>query len=199
MSRTAQSRPSPRRVVAAAATAVVAAGVAGAFTGEAGATWRSTVILDVDQPLVVAAAKDPAVLDKLSRLRFRYAGLVGTYRVARLVAQDVGRDVGDVRPRLVATALPTDLLLRLAATGGSADEAQRTAAALATVLVAYVEQEQRDDGVPADQRVELEVVDAAGDAEREPARARAALVAVLVGSAAAAGVLRVRRTGPAPG
>lgn len=178
---------------------VLGAGASGLLARSAAPTWQSTAILDIDQPLVVAAATDPAVLDKLSRLRFKYVGLVGTDRVAVPVAQALGEDVADVRPRLSAAAFPQDLLIRALGNGGSADEARRTADALADALVQLVAKEQADDGIPPPQRVEVRVVDVATRAEQiGPSRASIGLASLLGGLLAAGlvlayGVLRVAR------
>jgi hypothetical protein len=148
-------------------------------------------VLDIDQPRVVAAATDPAVIDKLSRLRFKYVGLVPTDRFASRVATALGEPVGDVRPRIGATAVPTDLLIRVQGRGDSAEEAKRTADAAATALTELVSTEQSDDGIPAAQRVEVELVDAAGTPQRVGGRAGSLVAALLAGLIAAVAVLAV--------
>lgn len=166
---------------------VVGAAVAGLLARSAAPTFTSTAILDLDQPLVVAAAQDPAVLDKLSRLRFKYVGLVGTDRIAAPVATALGDEVDEVRGRLGATAFPQDLLIRVTGTAGDEQAARRTADALAEALVAFVAKEQADDGVPAAQRVAVEVVDVAAPAVQVGPARGATLIAALLGGGTASG------------
>ena len=169
---------------------VLGAALSGLVARSAAPTWQSTAILDIDQPRVVAAATDPAVLDKLSRLRFKYVGLVGTDRVAGPVAQALDEDVAEVRPRLSAVAVPQDLLIRALGTGSTAGEARRTADALAEALVQLVAKEQADDGIPPPQRVEVRLVDVAAGAEQiGPSRASTGLATLLGGLLVAGAVL----------
>ncbi len=182
-------RLGPLVLILAALAVVAGAAAAGLAARGAAPTWQSTAILDIDQPRVVAAATDPAVLDKLSRLRFKYVGLVGTDRVAVPVATALGEDVGVVRSRISAVARPEDLLIRVVGTAPTAPEAKRTAAALSTGLVQLVAKEQRDDGIPPAEQVEVSLVDVAAPAQQiGPARAAIGLVS-LVGGALAGGLV----------
>lgn len=181
-------KPSPIGVLLATVLFVVGAAAAGLLARSVDPTWQSTAILDIDQPRVVAAAQDPAVLDKLSRLRFKYVGLIGTDRIAAPVAAELGEDVEDVRTRLGGLAVPTDLLIRVTGTAGSPADARRTADALATVLIDFVGQEQDDDAVPPTEQVQVELVDVAAPAVQiGPARGAVA-IAALLGGAFAAGI-----------
>lgn len=180
------TRPSPVGVLLAAVLFVLGAALVGLIVRSAAPTWQSTAILDIDQPRVVASAQDPAVLDKLSRLRFKYVGLVGTDRIAGPVAQALGEDVAEVRDRLGASAVPSDLLIRVTGTAADAEVARRTSDALATVLTEFVATEQADDAVPAAERVLVEVVDVAAPAEQVgPARGKVGIAALLGGALAA--------------
>lgn len=181
-------KPSPIGILLAAVLFVVGGAAAGLLARSAGPTWQSTAILDIDQPRVVAAAQDPAVLDKLSRLRFKYVGLIGTDRIAAPVAAQLGEDVTDVRHRLGGLAVPSDLLIRVTGTADSPALARRTSDALATVLIDFVEQEQDDDAVPPAEQVQVELVDVAAPAVQiGPARG-AVGIAALLGGALAAGI-----------
>lgn len=183
---------SPLAVLAAALAFVVGAAVAGVLASSVTPTWQSTAVLDIDQPLVVAASSDTAVLDKLSRLRFKYVGLVGTQRIAQPVADQLDEDVAEVTDRIGATALPTDLLLRVTGTDSDPETARRTADVLATVLTDFVQQEQADEGVPLPQRVAVQVVDLALPAEQiGPGRGKIGASALLGGALLAGVVLLV--------
>ena len=196
-------RLGPLVLLLAAVAFVVGAAVGGLLARSAAPTWQSTAVLDIDQPRVVAAATDPAVLDKLSRLRFKYVGLVGTDRVAAPVATVLGEDVEDVRPRLSATAVPQDLLIRVLGTGSTEQEASRTADALADALVRLVAKEQADDAIPSAQQVQVQVVDVAAPAVQVgPGRGAVGLASLLGGLLAAGAVLAVglvRRRDPLAG
>ena len=182
----------PVVLLVAALAFVLGAAIAGAVTATAAPTWQSTAILDIDQPLAVAASNNPSVLDKLSRLRFKYAGLVATELLALPVADELDEDVAVVRDRLGATAQPADLLLRVTGTAEDPETARRTADAAARVLADFVEKEQVDDQVPAPQRVVLEVVDVAAPAQQiGPARGQILVSAVLAGTLLAGAVLLV--------
>lgn len=184
------SRFAPVALLAAALAFVVGAAVAGVLAASVAPTWQSTAVLDIDQPLLVASSNDSSVLEKLSRLRFKYVGLVGTERIALPVAEALDEDVEQVRDRLGATAEPTDLLLRVTGTAEDPQRARRTADELATVLTDFVEKEQEDDGVPLPQRVRLEIVDVALPAEQiGPARGQIAVIGVLSGALLAGAVL----------
>lgn len=182
------SRPNPVGVLLTAVLFVVGAALAGLLARSAAPTWQSTAILDIDQPRVVAAAQDPAVLDKLSRLRFKYVGLVGTDRIAGPVAFSLDEDVEDVRPRLGASALPSDLLIRVTGTAGDPRVARRTSDALARALVELVATEQDDDAVPPVEQVQVELVDVAAPAVQVGPARGAIGIAALLGGALGAGL-----------
>ena len=179
---------------------LVTAGVLAAMLS-APPLYTSTAVLAIDQPGALAASDDAGVIEKLSRLRFTYAGLVGTDRVAAPVAERLGEPLADVRGRLTAQAELQDLLLRVTGSDDTAAGARRTASALAEVLIAQLAAEQQALGAPAPMRVSLTTVRPAVAVEQvAPSRTRALAVAVLLGVLSGATVgggllLRRRRAG----
>ena len=175
---------------------LVTAGVLAAMLS-APAVYTSTAVLAIDQPGALAASDDAGVIEKLSRLRFTYAGLVGTDRVAAPVAERLGEPLADVRGRLTAQAELQDLLLRVTGTDDTAAGARRTATALAEVLIAQLAAEQQALRAPPPMRVSLTTVRPAVAVEQvAPSRTRALAVAVLLGllsGAAVGGGLLLRR------
>ncbi len=191
-------RPGPLALFVAALAAVLAAGVAGLAARGGAATFTSTALVSVDEPRAVAAAGDGGVIDKLSRIRFKYAGLVATDALATPVAAQLGVPVAKVRGRLSATVVPTDLLLRLNCSGPDGAAARRCADVLAASMVAFVAQEQSSNGIPPAQRLVMGQVQAAAGAVASGAhRGRtlgiAALAAALAASVALGLAARPRR------
>lgn len=179
-------------VLLAALAALVAAGLGGLAAHDSPSAFRSTALVSVDEPQAVAASRDGGVLEKLSRVRLKYLGLVETDLIATPVASRLSVPVDQVRGRLSATALPADLLLRVTCTGGSQGQVRRCADALAGALVSYADQEQASYRIPDDQKIVLTQVQPAGAAGREQDdRRRTFAVAGLAGALAAAVVLAV--------
>jgi hypothetical protein len=146
-------RPGPLALLLALVVAVLAAGVVGLSVRGGKAIYVSTSLVTIDEPQAVAAAKDDAILAKLSRLRFKYIGLVGTDRLAVPVADRLKVPVTQVRGRLSATLVPTDLLLRLSCRGPVLATTKACATALGASLVDYVVKEQSNTAIPPSERV----------------------------------------------
>ncbi len=171
---------------------------AGAATGGAFAVrsesvaYRSTTLLTIDQPLVVAATRDAGPIEKLSRLRLQYVGLLRTDTLAVPIGEQVGLSAKTVSSRLTAQALPDSLLLSVSATGPDADAAQRLASASAEQLVTYARTSQEQYAIPSGQRVLLEVATPAGPGRADTRSDRTVIsVAGFLGLAAAGLVLAV--------
>ena len=183
--------------LAALVSAVVVSAVLLGALLSATQVWSSTAVLSIDQPGAIAASDDSGVIDKLSRLRFKYVGLVETDRIASPVAESLDEPLEDVRDRLAGEAELQNLLIKATGTDDTADGAERTAAALAEALVAQVEADQEAVAAPPALKVSLTVVRPAGDAEQiAPSRVRALAVALVLGLVAGAvvgGALLLRR------
>ncbi|MCW2499564.1 MAG: hypothetical protein JWN87_1240 [Frankiales bacterium] len=185
-------RPGPLAVLVAVLVAVVVAGAAGVVAHSGPTTWTSTSIVAIDAPKDVAAARDSGVLEKLSRIRYKYAGLVGTDTIATPTAERLKVPAADVRGRLTATALLTDLLLRLSCTERDAAAARRCSDALSASVLDYIRREQVTAGIPAAQRLVVQSVEKAGPALKlGPSRSRTFGLAALAGLVALGSVLLV--------
>jgi capsular polysaccharide biosynthesis protein len=201
------SRISRTAVLVAVLLGVLAGIAAGFAVSRSTPLWRSEAVLAIDEPQAMAAADDAGVIEKLSRLRYKYVGLVGTERIAVPVATRLGRPVGDVRGELSASASPSDLLVHVYGSAGTSSEAQAVAAALATELPTYVDEEQTDNAIPAAQRVVLTVADTTSKPVRvSPSRHRVlgaglvvGLVVALLVLGAFAALSRSRRSGDVDG
>ena len=185
-------RPSPLVLLLAIVIGVLVAGLGGIAAHRTSGPFASTSLVAIDEPQAVAESRDGGVLEKLSRVRLKYTGLVPTDRIAVPVAVRLAVPVASVRGHLSALALPNDLLLRLTCTGSDPARTRTCAEALSTVLVSYVDTEQKTAGIPPAQRLVLSQVQAASPASR-PSRgtARSLGIAALAGLLAAAAVVAV--------
>lgn len=183
-------RPGPLALLLALIAAVIAAGLASLVVPDTKGAFTSTALVSLDEPKAVALARDGAILDKISRVRFKYAGLVGTDAIAGPVAKKLRIPVEQVRGRLVAAAFSTDLLLRLTCSGATSAESGRCANALALSVIEYVAAEQQANGIPpALQLVATSVQSAGPGTQGATHRKRVLGISLLVGILAAAVVL----------
>lgn len=190
MSDASRRRPSPLALLLAAVAATLVAGLAGVAVHNNRGDLTSTALLSIDEPQAVARSTDGGVIEKLSRVRLKYVGLVPTDRIAAPVAEVLKVPVAQVRDRLSARALPTDLLVRVTCTGKVAGTTRTCADALASTVISYADQEQARYQIPEAQRVIFTQVQPAGEAERAatgPGKTFGA--ALLAGGLAAALVL----------
>ena len=183
-------RFSPLVLLVAAVAAVLAAGLGGVAAHRTTGPYRSTALVSIDQPLAIAAASNGGAIEKLSGIRLKYTGLVPTDRLAIPVAELLSVPISQVRGRLSATVVASDLLLRLTCAEPDPELSRRCADALAGALVSYVEREQTAFAIPVAQRLLMSPVQMAGPGFR-PTRglSRPLGVAALGGGLAAAVVL----------
>lgn len=152
-------------------------------------TYRSTALLQVDQPLAIAASGDPGIIDKLNRLLPKYAILVLTAKIVGPVAERTGLPPGEVASSVTAGPLGKSLLLNIAAQNPDRAHAQTIAQATADEIAAYASREQEANAIPPQQRFTLTPIQAAGPGTKiSPTRDDATAsgsVAALVGLAIA--------------
>jgi hypothetical protein len=183
-------RFSPLVLLVAVVAAVLSAGGGGVAAHRASGPLLSTALVAIDEPRAIAASGDAGVLEKLSRVRLKYVGLVPTDRLVLPVAELLSVPADHVRGHLYALALPGDLLIRVTCTGSQPAQTRRCGDALASTLVAYVEKEQVDSGIPTSERLVLTQVQMASPAYRPVhGLARTLGVAALAGGLAAVVVL----------
>lgn len=172
-----------RKVLVGVVVGVLVAIALGVLIASGTPTYRSTALLSIDEPQALAASDDAGVIDKLSRLRAKYVGLVGTTRITEPVASALGVDAGSLH--LAATATPDDLLIHVSATSSDRAQAHRVADALAAALVTYVQNEQQSESIAAPRQVQLAVVEPADAGIKvDPQGARIVGGAALGGGAA---------------
>ena len=150
------------RVVAALAGLLfVLAGVAGgAVAATQGKVFRSTAVMNLDQPFVVQRGLDPSPILKLTRLRASYVDLLPTSTVADPIAAETGLTSEEVAHRVRAVVLKESLLMLVEATGSSPDAAQSLAEASARELQRYTVQRQEQASIRPAARLILSTVTA---------------------------------------
>jgi uncharacterized protein involved in exopolysaccharide biosynthesis len=178
------------QVLAGVVVGLVVAIALGVLLARGTPTYQSTALLSIDEPLALAASDDAGVIDKLSRLRAKYVGLVATTRIREPVAASLAVPVGDLH--LSASAPAQNLLIQASATSPRRADAHRTADALAAELVSYVADEQRSEAIPAARQVQLAIVQPADTPTRITPRTSRVLGGAVLGGGvaglAAAGV-----------
>lgn len=183
-------RPGPLALLLAGIAAVLAAGVARAVVPSSSTGFTSTALVSLDTPRAIALARDGGILNKLSGVRLKYVGLVQTDVIAAPVAKQLGLPVDQVRGRLSALALPTDLLLRVSCTGADARAAQQCAQALSASLIDFITREQAGNSIPPILAIVASAVQPPGPGVATSSHPKRVLaLALLVGALAAALVL----------
>jgi capsular polysaccharide biosynthesis protein len=156
--------------------------------GQSGVTYTSTAALLIDQQRLESVATDPSVIAKLALLRVKYVGLVPTDAIVVPVARMLGVAPGQVRGHIGATAQVESLILTVSGSSADPTFARRLAAATASELITYVQQEQASANVPVADRYSFSLVDPASSAVvSSPSDRRS----ITVGAAAAVIVLLV--------
>jgi uncharacterized protein involved in exopolysaccharide biosynthesis len=161
------------------ASLLVGAAVA-AYAASRPAVYASTSTLLIDQQPAVFETGDEGLLAKLSRLRFKYVGLIDTEVFAKPVADQLHLPVLLVENGLSATADLNTLLIVIKASMPTAQEADRVATVAADRLVRYLESEQFDAKVPANDQVSFSLVSpASGPVQTEPSTKKILLESVV--------------------
>jgi capsular polysaccharide biosynthesis protein len=140
-------------------------------------TYQSQALLEIDQAHALANSPDDGVVAKLSRLRYKYAGLIRTQVFATPVASGLGLPPGAVVGALYAGVDPNSLLLAIGARSSDRARAESIAGAAAQGLVDYARSEQTAAQIPAALQVTFSIVTPAGPAAKvSPTRRRVELV-----------------------
>ncbi len=154
-----------RGVALCGVVALVVAGVAALIVWLRPDVYQSTAVLSIDQPRAIAASADAGVIDKLSRLRLKYAGLVSTEAFAAPVAAHFGTSSADVSRELFAKPVGDSLLLQVGAQAPDKSSARQLAGAAAEALVEYVHHEETSNHIPGGERFSFSLVSAAEDGQ----------------------------------
>jgi len=171
----------PANFVAALICALLVAGLAAALVLTRPAKYESTAAIAVDQPALIASGGD-RVIDKLQRIRVKYAPLLRTDVMTAPLAKELGTTPANVRSTLSATTPADNVLILVKARSGSRTESQNYASKAADFLSTYAKDEQARDSVPAAQQFQLVVVDQARPGTKtDPSPAKALAIAVVAG------------------
>lgn len=153
--------------------------------------YESRATLLIDQPSAIASAPLEGVIQKLDRLRFKYAPLLSTSVMRRPVLESTGLRRDQV-VELQATPRPNSLLIDVFAQAKTPQASRALAEAGAQQIAAYAATEQADIGIEEASRFLFEHVDEARPGARVSAGVERSLtIAVLAGFFAAVGVVLV--------
>jgi capsular polysaccharide biosynthesis protein len=155
-------------------------GLAAAYaTAKGTPRYQSLALVEVDQPRAIAISPDDGIIAKLSRLRYKYAGLIRTETFEAPVAKKLNLGVGVIASSLFVRIDPSSLLIGVGAHSSNPAEAQRIADAAAQGVVDYAGKEQAADKIPAAEQVTFTVVTPAVPAMKvSPTHSRIVLVGV---------------------
>lgn len=172
----------PRRLIISALAAVIIAAVAAAIVLGGDKVHQSRALVVIDQPVALATGTDGGLLDKLSRLRIKYADLVPTAEISGPAAETLGLPLGRVAGAVSAEVPQLSLTIAITARSGDADEAVAIANAVADSLAEYADAELAEVGVPEKDRYVFRVVIPAGNARQiDPTAGEALKAAVSFG------------------
>jgi capsular polysaccharide biosynthesis protein len=189
--------PSPRGLGVLAVFFAVLVGLIAASLGYLAVDRRqpsylSTAAVLLDQPTAIAASQDSGVVDKLSRLRFKYAAILRSDAVVDQVAAQLGLEPGVVAGAIVSRGDTGSMLLFVGGRSSTRQEAVRLANGLANGLADYVTKEQAATGLPPEKRLVLTIVAPARGAQQIlPTDRQKGVTATGAGLGAAAAVLGV--------
>lgn len=187
----AVSLPSAVNAAIAIALAVVFAGITAGAVLLTSPTYESQATLAIDQPSAVAQSPDTGIIDKLDRLRLKYAGLADTQPVLGPVAAELGMPLDDLRDESTVVIGPQSLLMFATATASDEADAERRAQAFAEGIAAYAEREQTRNGIPETDRYRFTVIEDASGASKVSPTARTATAAAALAAMAAVAIAYV--------
>ena len=171
--------------------------IAASLTSSRAPTYASTAKLLINQPRALSLADSDGVVLKLSRLRLKYIGLVGTPVIDNPVAAQLKRSPADLGGLLDAVAPTQNLNINVIGISADPQTAQQLAQAAAGQLAAYATREQVADGIPPNERFILTMIAPADPATKAAgSRSRPIFVgfgAGVIAAAAVAGGLYLQR------
>lgn len=184
----------PRGVAVLIAAAIVAGIIVGFIaaiaTKHGTPTFQSAAVLEIDQPTAMALSPDDGVFAKLSRLRYKYAGLLDTAAFAAPIAARTNLSPAAVLTQLFAIVDPASLTMIVVARTHDRTQAQQLATAGAQELVDYTSREQAGLKVPEAAKVSFTIVTPAPVATKTaPTKQRITLVGLGTFAFVAAGTL----------
>jgi len=181
-SRVSLARPTGRRYFALLLAGGLAAGVVVGLAAALAAdhttpTYQTQAVVEIDQPHALALSINDGIIAKLSRLRYKYAGLLRTQTLAQPIATKLNLPVGLVAGSLYTVVDAQTLVMAVGAKGHNREQTQAIAAAGAQELVDYTEREQTRLNIAPVNQVTFSVVTQAAPAVKvSPTRQRVVLV-----------------------
>lgn len=148
----------PLSLVIAAVLVVLAVAAGYEVAARRAPTYVASAATMLDQPMAVAQSQDAGVVDKLARLRLKYAGILRSDAVVQVAATASGVSRDTVAATELARVDDGSLLLYVGASSTRPGRAVTVANALASALSAYVTHEQNGAQIAARDRVELTVI-----------------------------------------
>ena len=148
----------PLTLVIAALLVLVAAVAGYEVAARRAPTYVASAATMLDQPLTVAQSQDAGVVDKLARLRLKYAGILRSDAVVQVAATSAGVSRDVVAATEIAHVDDGSLLLYVGASSTRSARAVRVANALANALSAYVAHEQKAAQIAPRDQVALVVI-----------------------------------------
>jgi hypothetical protein len=186
------------QLVLAALVGLVLAAVGGIATSAGPDVYQSRATVLIDQPAAISSTPFEGTLQKLDRLRFKYAPLLTTKVMRDPVRAEAGVEPSHI-VSLVASPRPSSLLVDVFAKADKPGEAKRLADAGAAELGRYADAEQEGIGIAPGERFSFVAVDPARAGVRVTNGSGRALTVALVlgllGAAATALVLYSLRIG----
>lgn len=174
-----------RNLTFAIGIAALLAAVAAVLSLRAPERHESSALLVIDNPRALATAGDDGTVNKLDRLRGKYATLATTEAIAGPVASELGTTPAAVLDSTEVFAAPSTLGLIVRARADTAGDAVDRAQAMAEGIVDYVADEHEANAVPAEHRFVFDVVQPATSAvQTSPSDERAREAAGLTFAAA---------------
>jgi capsular polysaccharide biosynthesis protein len=172
----------PRRLLVSALVGVIVAALAAAMVLRGDEVHQSRALVVIDQPVALATGADGGLLDKLSRLRIKYADLVPTAEISGEAADSLGLPIGRVAGAVSAEVPQLSLTIAITARSGDPAESVEIANAVADALVDYADAELADVGVKPADRYEFRVVVPASSARKvDPTTGEALKAAISFG------------------
>lgn len=168
-----------RNLTLALGVAALFAGVAAALTLRAAEEYESSAVLLIDNPFALATG-DEGTVNKLDKLRGKYATLANTRAIAGPVAVELGIRPGAVIGSTEVFAAPSTLALVIVGRAGTERQAVDRASAMADGIIDFVVREHEANDVPREDRFTFEAVQPATFARQTSPSTERALEAAAI-------------------
>ena len=145
-------------VVLALLIGILSAAGAGLYAASASPRYTSHAVVLIDDPLGIAISRNSGVIDKLIRLRQKYAALIITQDFIARVATRSGEPFSRVQSALSSDISAQSQTMTILAEASRAYDAKTIAAAASNELADFAATEQRNANIPVNQRFEIRVV-----------------------------------------